>query len=62
DDDLVGHAHGREAVRDQDDDAVGRERAEVFEDAGLDMAMDRERLRGGLRRNRRQRRFRRRAG
>src|SRR3546814_1353658 len=32
DDDLVGHAHGREAVRDQDRDAVLRQPAEVLED------------------------------
>ena len=34
-DDLVGHAHGREAVRDQDRDPVARELAEVLEHLGL---------------------------
>src|SRR3546814_209756 len=35
DDDLIGHAHGREAVRDEDGDAVVGQLAEVLEDRRL---------------------------
>ena len=40
-DDLVGHAHGGEAVRDQDRDAAAGEFAEVFEDGGFGLRVHR---------------------
>src|SRR6185437_3928660 len=40
-DDLVGHAHGGEAVRDQDGDAATGEFAEVFEDGGFGLRIHR---------------------
>src|ERR1700722_18231796 len=33
--DLVGHAHGREAVRYQDGDAIARQRSKMFENLRL---------------------------
>src|SRR6185437_9642315 len=42
---LIGHAHRRKAVRDQDGDALARELAEMLEDLGLRLRVDR---RGGL--------------
>ena len=45
DDDLVGHAHGGEAVRDQDGDAVGGQFAEVLEDRRFRLGVHRG---GGL--------------
>jgi len=40
-DDLVGHAHGREAVRDQDHDAILRQGPEVLEDRGFGLGIHR---------------------